>query len=169
MALLDVLLVVLCGLITSSQGLWPEPVSFTSGASVLWAPPNLEITVACHNETYSSHDVRGQSLYVIARGFFLDLYSQLPYRSNTSATGNSQLSEQAILQASIQRSQSAIASTKLVPWKFFRRNEAFEPGLSEPKVFLGKVQIYQASVAPNLDAATFFAADESYTISITAE
>lgn len=169
MALLGVLLVVLCGLITSSQGLWPEPVTFTSGASALWAPPTLEIAVACQNETYSSYDVLGQSLYVIARGFFLDLYSQLPYRSNSSATGNVQFSEQAILQASIQRSQKAIASTKLVPWKFSRRNEAFEPDLSEPKVFLGKVQIYQASLAPNLDAATFFAADESYTISITAE
>src|SRR4051812_3901828 len=103
MALLCVLFVVLCGLIASSQGLWPEPATFTSGASVLWVPAKLEITIACQNETYSSYNVRGQSLYVTARGFFLDSYSQLPYRSNSSAAGDLQLSEQAILQASIQR------------------------------------------------------------------
>jgi hexosaminidase len=170
MAFLSRLFVVLlCSFVGYSQGLWPEPVSFSTGATVLWALPHLEITISCQNTTYSSYNPRFQSLYVTARGFFLDLYSQLPHRGNHSATENSQLSEQRVLQAALQRTRRAVASTKFVPWKKYRRNEAFEPALSQPKVFLSKVRIYQASLAPRLDAATFFAADESYNISIAAD
>jgi hexosaminidase len=166
MALLSRLsIVLLCSFVGFSRGLWPEPVSFTSGATVLWTLPNLEITISCQNATYSSYTSRVQSLYVSARGLFLDLYTQPSYRGSHSATENSQLSEQGVLQAALQRTQKAIASTKFVPWKLYRRNVTF----SEPKVFLSKVQVYQALLAPSLDAAAFFAADESYIISITAD
>lgn len=168
MALLSQLIaVLLCSFVTSSHGLWPEPVSFIYGSTVLWADPNLQITVSCQNASYSSYTSRARSMYVSVRGVFLEVYSQLSIRGNYSVTGNPQLSEQAVLQAAISRTQQAIASTKFVPWKLHRRNDAFEPSLSDQK-FLSKVQIYQATLAPSLDAAAFFAADESYTISITA-
>ena len=167
--LCHLLLVVLRILGASSQGLWPEPASVKSGASVLWALPDLDITIACQNHTYLYRNLHAQSLYVSARSFLLDLYSQLLHRSNQSAPQNLQLSEEGILQAAVLRSQLAILSTRFVPWKLHRRNEAFEPDLSEPKVFLSDVQIFQASVAPSLDAATFFGADESYTITIAAD
>ena len=170
MALLcKVLLVVLCSFVTSSQGLWPEPTSSKYGATVLWTAPSFDITVAYGNQTYSTYSSLTQSLYVFAREFFLDLYSQRSYRSNHSASESLQESEQGVLLAAVHRSQQAIASTKFVPWKLYRRNEAFEPDLNETKVFLSKVQIYQASLAPGLDAATFFSADESYTISVTTD
>lgn len=170
MAFLSRLVIVLfCSFIGRSRGLWPDPVSFSSGATVLWVPPSLEITLSCQNTTYSSYDSRYQSRYVTARGFLLGLYSQLPHRGNYSATETSGLSEQCILQAALQRTQAAITSTKYVPWKLHRRNEAFEPTLSEPTVFLGKIRIYQTSLVPYFDAATFFAADESYVIFIAAD
>ena len=163
------LLVVLCILVASSRALWPEPATFNPGATVLWTLPDLDITIAGQNQTHSYQKSSTQSLYVSARTLLVDLYSQLLYRSNQSAPDNSQLSEEAVLQAAVLRSQGAIASTKFVPWKLYRRNEVFEPDLSEPKVFMSQVHVYQASIAPVLDAATFFAADESYTIVITAD
>ena len=170
MAFLNRLVIVLLwSFVGSSQGLWPEPLNFTSGATVLWVPPNLEITISCQDAIYSSCNSLVQGLYASAQTYLLDLYSQLLHRGNYSARVHTQLSEQDVLQAAVQRTQKAIASTKFVPWKLHRRNVEFEPDLSEPKIFLSKVQIYQASLTPYLDAATFFASDESYTISITAD
>src|SRR5436305_113253 len=123
MALLcQILFIVLCSFVFPSQALWPEPVSSKHGTQVLWALPNLDITIARQIQTSSSSNSRNESLYVIAREFLLDIYSQLSYRSYHSAFESWNASEQGILQAAIIRSQEAITSTKFVPWKLYRRN-----------------------------------------------
>lgn len=105
-------------------------------------------------------------MYVSALKLSQSLYSQFWTRSYNST---SQISELQILQAAILRSQQTIASTTFVPWKLHRKNATFEPDLSAPKTFLSKVVIDQVSELTDLEPGAFFAADESYAISIAAD
>ena len=162
------LLYALCTFITASLAIWPQPVEFTSGSSVLWTSPDFEITVSSQNGSFSSRESYVQKLYVSALTLSQSFYSQLWTSSNNSTTVKGQLSEEQVLQAALNRAQEVISSTKFVPWKFHRRNTIFEPDLSVPKTLLTNVQIFQESALSALQPGVFFGADESYTISITA-
>lgn len=169
MASLCRLLFLVLGIFTTiSLALWPEPVHFDRGISVLWASLDFEITVASQNTSFSSRESYAQKLYVPALRLSESLYSLFWTRSNNSTTQQGQLSEWQVLHAAVRRSHEIVTSTAFVPWKLNRKNATFEPDLSIAKTFLSKVEIHQQTVLPNLQAGAFFGADESYTITITA-
>ena len=165
----SLLLLLLQSLIVTVLGIWPEPVAFEPGESVLWLSADFEILFSCQNISYSSNASCSHRLYVSFSDFSRYLYSQFLSGRNNQSAAYGPLFEEGILRSAISRTQGAIFSSKFVPWKFHPRRASFEPVPTDSKTFISRLQVNQESQGTNFDAAAFFAADESYTISISAD
>jgi hexosaminidase len=150
-----------------SHGLWPAPMKFTSGTSVLWLSPHVEFQSSSTNVTDGQY--WHKSLYVAFSSSFEVLYSQTFGFRNDGSSQSGSFSEPELLQSAIRRTQKTITSTRFVPWKFYSRTTNFEPVSTGSYHSITTVNIDQRSSATkdSTSAREFFEGDESYSITIS--
>ncbi|RDW85080.1 putative beta-hexosaminidase alpha chain [Coleophoma cylindrospora] len=146
-----------CAFFSFTQALWPVPVEFTSGNTVLWIAPNVKVTYNGGNVRWSpqTYDKNGQTENV--------WIEQLT--TNTSA-----YTSHSIIEAAVTRTLKTVFTQNLVPWKLHPRNELykFEPAANSTKTYISSLTITQTGT----DTVDTFkplagAVDESYNLTIT--
>jgi len=144
--------------------IWPQPVSFSSGSSVLWIDKGVRVN---YNGA-SSGPVRWIPILndVLSSQTERLWGEQISYRANNDQSG---FSSKSIVQQGINRALQTLFTQSLVPWKQVERNKLseFEPAANSKKTTIKTVTITQTG-ADNSSTFKPLAGqvDESYNISI---
>lgn len=144
-----------------ARAIWPIPVEFTSGNTVLWIAPHLEVTYNGGSVRWSpqAFDKSGQTETVWIEQLTTNA-------SETAATRTSY----SIVEAAVARTMQAMFAQNIVPWKLHPRNELykFEPAADSTKTYISSLTITQTGTD---DADTFKPlagkVDESYNVTVT--
>ena len=147
--------------------IWPAPVSFMNGSSVLWIAPNVRVTYNGENVFWTPfHDDVSYSQTEQVLGLQSITYGP------DAAHRHGGFSSQSIVQPAISRALQALFTQGLVPWKLFPRNQlsAFEPSPNSHKTYINSLSVSQTGTD---NSSTFKPlagqVDESYNISITTD
>ncbi|KAI9835289.1 MAG: hypothetical protein M1819_002433 [Sarea resinae] len=144
-------LFILSALLPFASALWPIPVNYTSGSTVLWIAPDVQINYSASNFT-ASNSVRTNSVT----------------RRNYVRRDNGTTSAGPLVQNAVRRALNTIFTESYVPWKFHPRNSAFEPAPTAPKTYINCINIHtNASDPVGATKPLAGAVDESYTLSMT--
>lgn len=142
--------------------IWPAPVEFTSGSSVLWIASDVHVT-------YNGGSVGWNPQYFSKYGQTENVLGvQL---SNSSGTASATCTSESIVEAAVSRALDTLFTQNLVPWKFHPRNQLseFEPSANSTKQYISSLAITQTGTD---DANTFKplagTVDESYNVTIAA-
>lgn len=151
-------------LVSSALAIWPQPVSYTNGTSVLWLDKNVKVT-------YDGGAVR-----LFPPVFYVDMNTEkvLDVQStgySSGGTGNVTNSK-AIVSGAVTRAMNKIFYQGLTPWKFYPRNTItqVEPSATSNKTYITELYITQTG-QDNSSAfkPTDGQVDESYNLTITTD
>ncbi|TVY85482.1 Beta-hexosaminidase [Lachnellula suecica] len=143
--------------------IWPAPKSLSTGSSVLWIEPSVQIT-------YNGGAVRWIPIRndVLSSDTEQTLGEQVPY-ANGSQNG---ITSKAIVLQAVNRSLEVLFSQNLVPWKLVARGELseLEPAADSAQTCIKTITITQTGT----DNSSSFKplagqVDESYNISIATD
>ncbi len=148
----------------TASAIWPAPVNFTSGNTVLYLNQNIEITYngafvcwpSSPEQPCSSDDLDTEH----------DMLQQLPY---TYGYEPSNLKSKQIVQGGVSRALDSIFHSGLVPWVLRKRASNFEPDLFKGQNWLKSLQIVQTGTdKPGTFKPLAGDVDESYSLTISA-
>ncbi|KAH8880685.1 hypothetical protein GQ53DRAFT_522688 [Thozetella sp. PMI_491] len=155
-------IVLLCTLDTASA-IWPAPVNYTSGSTVLYLHQNVEITYNGAFVCWPSSPTHP----CLADGLSTEheMMQQLPY---TYGYEPRELNSKQVVQAGVSRTLDAIFHSGLVPWVLRKKGVSYEPDLSKGKTWLKSLQIVQTGTdKPSTFKPQAGEVDESYSLTVS--
>jgi len=148
---------------SSVLAIWPVPVSFTNGTSVLWIKNDVQVS-------YNGASVWWTPPFVDVFGTEKVLGEQLQNSTSYTSGNGSIFTSQSIIRNAYIEAMKAIIENSIIPWKLVPRNELsnFEPSCDAPKSFISEIAITQTGT----DTANTFKplagdVDESYNLTVT--
>jgi len=165
--------ILLLAFLASALAIWPEPVTFQAGSSVLWLAHDFHISLNGQNASSPGYSHGRSERHVPALSSihrhpsrFLVSQHRRQRMNGVNGSSSGQVYEYEILEQAIQTTTRAIQTTSFVPWKFHSRKANWEPSLDSQQAFLTEVVIHQQSPIGQTNATAFFAGDESYTMDV---
>ena len=153
----------LLGIFDGVSAIWPAPLNYTHGSTVLYLRQSIQVTYngafVCWNSSPEppcpSDDMHTKQ----------GLFEQLPYTSDYEPSG---LSSRQIVQGGVARALDAIFKSGLDPWVLRKRDSNYEPDLGKGQNWLRSLQIIQTG-ADNSSTFKPLAGqvDESYSLVIS--
>jgi len=189
--LLSCLSLLLVALSSPVAALWPAPLSYTKGSSVLYLHQNLKVTYNGQSVRWSPSSVPSSSSVLPPSSSCPahddvcpmeqaaataappppaepnPLTHQIPY---TYGYVPSKLTSKEVVQAGVSRALAGIFSSQFVPWKLHKPHSSWEPDVSKGKAWLQTLQIVQsAEDKPAAFKPLAGDVDESYNLTVSAE
>ena len=151
-------------LATAVVAIWPIPVSFTKGSSVLWFSNDVQVT-------YNGATVRTLSYPGMfdTKQYLYEQYLPSNVAGNTSAVSDP-LQVASIAEGAIKRTLQTISEQSIVPWKLHPRNTlaSFEPDATASQKFIQCIEINQSSTGDTVKPLAGDV-DESYSLTVTTD
>ncbi|KZF22399.1 glycoside hydrolase family 20 protein [Xylona heveae TC161] len=162
-------------LLPSVSALWPIPSNYSNGTSVVWLSPDVRFDINGVGDNNQSNNQNENEDKPNDKGKNQNSSS---HDSDSSQDNSNPASAHAVVQAAVDRAYYTIFTENFIPWKFHPRHSDFEPAVTDGRVFIKTVSIYQnqttsssnsSSDNNNLFHPTDGELDESYTLLVTAD
>ncbi|KAG9242990.1 glycoside hydrolase superfamily [Calycina marina] len=143
------------------HAIWPAPRSFSTGNTVLWIDPTIEVTYN-GKKAWGAHQLWGPAFN---SEHILDT-QETPFGANAAGT----ISSDSVAFSAIPRALASMFKYGLIPWKLHPRNELsqFEPAADASKTFVTSLCITQKCPQNNFKPLAG-EVDESYNLTISKE
>ena len=152
-------LLVSYGLLKQVTAIWPLPLHYSNGSKMLWLSPEFKTVYKPLPSMQTWENLQKYLLCVACT--ILETITLLIVHRPWSHSFPSAVHDLSALNAAVERMRENVFSQFFVPWKFFAKDQVFEPNLKEDRTYITTISLEQ------IRSSTTTSSDESYTLTVS--